>query len=159
MDNELYAEIDRLKRENERLSDRAVMMESSWRNSSNACLTMQDQNKQLQVRMAQLEEALRRLSCLGNGDRPGNSIGNEIAQQALSESPADWLAKHDEKVANTARKELLKQNPEFNGKVSTWQAACGIARAECERLEKKLQEAKQRIKTAYDEKNPSIIEN
>lgn len=29
------------------------------------------------------KEALTKLSCLGNGDRPGNSIGNEIAQDAL----------------------------------------------------------------------------
>ncbi len=28
-------------------------------------------------------EALERLSCLGNGDRPGNSMGNEIATAAL----------------------------------------------------------------------------
>ena len=36
-----------------------------------------------------LVEALRKLSCLGNGDRPGNSIGNEIAREAL----AAWEAK------------------------------------------------------------------
>lgn len=28
-------------------------------------------------------EALEKLSCLGNGDRPGNSVGNEIALRAL----------------------------------------------------------------------------
>jgi DNA repair exonuclease SbcCD ATPase subunit len=32
-------------------------------------------------------EALEELACLGNGDRPGNSIGNCIAQQALAQSP------------------------------------------------------------------------
>ena len=30
------------------------------------------------------EEALRKLSCIGNGDRPGNSEGNVIAQEALA---------------------------------------------------------------------------
>lgn len=29
-------------------------------------------------------EALEELSCLGNGDRPGNSIGNKKAQNALA---------------------------------------------------------------------------
>lgn len=29
-------------------------------------------------------ESLQRLSCLGNGDRPGNSIGNTIAQETLT---------------------------------------------------------------------------
>lgn len=28
-------------------------------------------------------KALRKLACLGNGDRPGNSIGNQIAIDAL----------------------------------------------------------------------------
>ena len=31
------------------------------------------------------EKALRELSCLGNGDRPGNSDGNMVARAALSE--------------------------------------------------------------------------
>ena len=30
-------------------------------------------------------EALRKLACLGNGDKPGNSIGNEIAIDVLAE--------------------------------------------------------------------------
>lgn len=33
-----------------------------------------------------MANALRTLSCLGNGDRPGNSTGNTIAQDALIEA-------------------------------------------------------------------------
>jgi cell division septum initiation protein DivIVA len=36
-----------------------------------------------QAREQQLREALEKLSCLGNGNQPGNSIGNRIAQDAL----------------------------------------------------------------------------
>ena len=32
-----------------------------------------------------MQEALEKLSRLGNGDLPGNSIGNEIAQAALKQ--------------------------------------------------------------------------
>lgn len=35
-------------------------------------------------KIAIMRKALRELSCLGNGDRPGNSNGNEIAQRALT---------------------------------------------------------------------------
>ena len=37
-----------------------------------------------QAREAVLREALERLACLGNGDRHGNSIGNDIAIAALT---------------------------------------------------------------------------
>ena len=38
----------------------------------------------LQAEVERLRDALERLACLGNGDRPGNSDGNVIAQQALT---------------------------------------------------------------------------
>lgn len=34
--------------------------------------------------IVQMAEALQKLACLGNGDQPGNSTGNVIAQQALA---------------------------------------------------------------------------
>ena len=37
-----------------------------------------------QAREKVLRDALEKLACLGNGDRHGNSIGNEIAIDALS---------------------------------------------------------------------------
>ena len=39
----------------------------------------------LREREARLVEALRKLACLGNGNRPGNSDGNMIARTALAE--------------------------------------------------------------------------
>lgn len=38
---------------------------------------------------AELVEALERLARLGNGDQYGNSIGNEIAQEALRKAQGD----------------------------------------------------------------------
>ena len=43
-------------------------------------------------RIDQLEEALDKLSKLGNGDTVGNSIGNEMAYSALS---SDLIIKYD----------------------------------------------------------------
>jgi hypothetical protein len=40
----------------------------------------------LQAENKKLRDALIELSKLGNGDRPGNSIGNVIAQRALENS-------------------------------------------------------------------------
>lgn len=40
---------------------------------------------QLAAALIKAEEALAELSCLGNGERPGNSTGNMIARAALSE--------------------------------------------------------------------------
>lgn len=36
------------------------------------------------LEIIRLREALEKLACLGNGNRPGNSIGNSIAQAALA---------------------------------------------------------------------------
>lgn len=58
-----------------------------------------------------LREALERLACLGNGDRTGNSIGNEIAIDALS-CPTDdtalkaLLAAERERCAKEAERQL-----------------------------------------------------
>ena len=56
---------------------------------------------QLREQVALLREYMQRLSCLGNGDRPGNSIGNRIAQEALAATPAQSLAR----IRNQVREE------------------------------------------------------
>lgn len=40
--------------------------------------------RSLESRLSVAVSALKELSSLGNGSRPGNSIGNEVAQKALS---------------------------------------------------------------------------
>ncbi|MEG0063069.1 MAG: hypothetical protein RR740_00550 [Pseudomonas sp.] len=53
------------------------------------CATLQDvynlvdREMDIRERCGTFEEALRKLSCLGNGERPGNSTGNMIAIRAL----------------------------------------------------------------------------
>lgn len=42
---------------------------------------------------AELRRRLEQLACLGNGDRPGNSIGNTIAQEALRITPSQATAR------------------------------------------------------------------
>lgn len=44
-----------------------------------------DKEKELQAKNVKLVEALEILSKLGNGDKVGNSIGNQIAAEALKE--------------------------------------------------------------------------
>ena len=39
----------------------------------------------LEKRLAIAVAALKELSCLGNGDQPGNSTGNRIAQETLAQ--------------------------------------------------------------------------
>ena len=39
----------------------------------------------LEQRLAIAVAALKELSCLGNGDQPGNSTGNRIAQETLAQ--------------------------------------------------------------------------
>ena len=39
-----------------------------------------------QAKIKRMAEALRKLACLGNGDKPGNSIGNDIAIDALRDA-------------------------------------------------------------------------
>ena len=46
----------------------------------------------LNLRVARLVDTLHKLACLGNGDNYGNSIGNTMAQDALSaEADQRWL--------------------------------------------------------------------
>ena len=39
----------------------------------------------LEQRLSIAVDALKELSCLGNGDQPGNSTGNRIAQETLAQ--------------------------------------------------------------------------
>jgi hypothetical protein len=42
-------------------------------------------SQSLEKRLAIAVAALKELSCLGNGDQPGNSTGNRIAQETLAQ--------------------------------------------------------------------------
>ena len=45
---------------------------------------LQEEVEALNLRVARLVDTLHKLACLGNGDNYGNSIGNVMAQDALS---------------------------------------------------------------------------
>lgn len=49
--------------------------------------TLRDSHEELRTRLAAMEAALDRLARLGNEPMLGNSVGNVIAQQALSGEP------------------------------------------------------------------------
>jgi len=53
---------------------------------------LQEEVEALNLRVARLVDTLHKLACLGNGDNYGNSIGNTMAQDALSaEADQRWL--------------------------------------------------------------------
>ena len=52
-----------------------------------AIAELEEQIKQQSAVIEQMRKSLYKLACLGNGDTFGNSIGNEIAQQALALQP------------------------------------------------------------------------
>jgi hypothetical protein len=59
--------------------------------AQHALSALREHCEALRARLAEVEaqldiatSALKVLSCLGNGERPGNSIGNTIAQEALA---------------------------------------------------------------------------
>ena len=55
---------------------------------------LQSENDALQAHIARLRGYLERLACLGNGTRHGNSVGNVLAQEALTTTtPAQSLAR------------------------------------------------------------------
>jgi len=58
-----------------------------------------------------LRATLEKLACLGNGDLPGTSEGNTIAQRALAENavPAANLAAHDAEVLERAIAEITNR--------------------------------------------------
>lgn len=71
----------------------------------------------------QMRKVLLRLACLGNGDQYGNSIGNCIAQEALSLSLPDLASP----VLNRIRAEALNKaakwfNDNVDNRTDTWQA-------------------------------------
>lgn len=54
---------------------------------SDELATLRTQLAAAEARAVRMEGALRELACLGNGDRPGNSICNVIAQRGLADAP------------------------------------------------------------------------
>ena len=55
-----------------------------WEGNRISQAEQDEERDALQAEIERLRDALERLACLGNGDRPGNSDGNVIAQQALT---------------------------------------------------------------------------
>jgi len=54
--------------------------------SDDCCHTKQEKFiHKLEQENKRLRTVLRKLACLGNGDHPGNSVGNCIAQKALEQ--------------------------------------------------------------------------
>ena len=82
---------------------------------------MQEQLAALAEQNAKMRKVLLRLACLGNGDQYGNSIGNCIAQEALS------LPDLASPVLNRIRAEGMEMaakwfNDHVDNRTDTWQA-------------------------------------
>ena len=58
--------------------------ESRLREVATHCANVEEQLAAIAEQNAKMRKVLLRLACLGNGDQYGNSIGNCIAQEALS---------------------------------------------------------------------------
>lgn len=92
----LKMEVRELKAENERLKamisafvlhiEKPDVLVGELRKTAEAWVAERDRLRQL---AGELRGALQVLSCLGNGDKPGNSIGNRIAQDALARCDAE----------------------------------------------------------------------
>ena len=84
-------------------------------------LRMKEQLAALAEQNAKMRKVLLRLACLGNGDQYGNSIGNCIAQEALS------LPDLASPVLNRIRAEGMEMaakwfNDHVDNRTDTWQA-------------------------------------
>ena len=66
---------------------------------------LQEEGEALKLRVARLVDTLHKLACLGNGDNYGNSIGNTMAQDALSaEADQRWLLDKQAEALESAAK-------------------------------------------------------
>jgi len=66
---------------------------------------LQEEVEALNLRVARLVDTLHKLACLGNGDNYGNSIGNTMAQDALSaEADQRWLLDKQAEALESAAK-------------------------------------------------------
>ena len=60
----------------------------SYRDLGQQVAEAQNERDEARAEIEKLRSALHRLACLGNGDRYGNSIGNDIAREALAATEA-----------------------------------------------------------------------
>ena len=68
----------------EKLTEECVVLRASNRSKLDTIAGMEQQLAALAEQNEKMRKVLLRLACLGNGDQYGNSIGNCIAQEALS---------------------------------------------------------------------------
>lgn len=96
--------------------DAEQLQHDLYLSEENLCLAS-EHIERLNQQVAMQEEALNILARLGNGDKYGNSDGNCIAIDALSNSPSKWLAAHDKQVRDVALEEAadwFEVAPEVN---------------------------------------------
>ena len=91
MVDSLEQEVSTLREQVEKLTEECVVLRASSRSKLETIANLEWQVEKLTKQLAALAEqntkfrkVLLRLACLGNGDQYGNSIGNCIAQEALS---------------------------------------------------------------------------
>ena len=77
-------EIESLREQVEKLTEECVVLRASNRSKLDTIAGMEQQLAALAEQNEKMRKVLLRLACLGNGDQYGNSIGNCIAQEALS---------------------------------------------------------------------------
>ncbi len=128
MVDSLEQEVSTLREQVEKLTEECVVLRASSRSKLETIANLEWQVEKLTKQLAALAEqntkfrkVLLRLACLGNGDQYGNSIGNCIAQEALS--------LHDlaSPVLNRIRAEGMEMaakwfNDHVDNRTDTWQA-------------------------------------
>ena len=128
MVDSLEQEVSTLREQVEKLTEECVVLRASSRSKLETIANLEWQVEKLTKQLAALAEqntkfrkVLLRLACLGNGDQYGNSIGNCIAQEALS------LPDLASPVLNRIRAEALNKaakwfNDNVDNRTDTWQA-------------------------------------
>ena len=128
MVDSLEREVSSLREQVEKLTEECVVLRASSRSKLETIANLEWQVEKLTKQLAALAEqntkfrkVLLRLACLGNGDQYGNSIGNCIAQEALS------LPDLASPVLNRIRAEGMEMaakwfNDHVDNRTDTWQA-------------------------------------
>ena len=128
MVDSLEQEVSTLREQVEKLTEECVVLRASSRSKLETIANLEWQVEKLTKQLAALAEqntkfrkVLLRLACLGNGDQYGNSIGNCIAQEALS------LPDLASPVLNRIRAEGMEMaakwfNDHVDNRTDTWQA-------------------------------------
>ena len=128
MVDSLEREVSSLREQVEKLTEECVVLRASSRSKLETIANLEWQVEKLTKQLAALAEqntkfrkVLLRLACLGNGDQYGNSIGNCIAQEALS------LPNLATPLLNRIRAEGMEMaakwfNDHVDNRTDTWQA-------------------------------------